>query len=469
MTKLIRHWTSIPLLASGIAFSGTLQLLPAQSPDGEVQLRATRFWRGEARTLLEGVIGLPVASATRTVELTVRDSTGRTLHTERWTDSADTNAAALAGMQAQTATKFELLLDPGLYTIVARRSALGAADSAAVQVRGFAATPVASDLVLSAAMRVLGANEEPSAAEMKRGRYAIERGARVTVLPHDPKLWYYVELYRQGADSVAQLDFRVLRAGADSALVRVTRQVAVAERGTVDAAALVVAGLPPGDYRLQLIARSGGREETREARFSMASFASAPIAAAPRGVTVAEATLMERYFAADSRSDAEVGALIEALTMSAPGEPVPTASVTGLSPDAQRRFLARYWSRLPDTDPSTAQHELLEEYIERVRYIERHFSEQRGRSAVRTDRGRIYLKYGPADMRQQVQMGNNRALDVWKYTRMRNIKFAFLDETGFQNYNLIYAKGDPSEQSLADWADRVGRNEREAINVILNF
>jgi GWxTD domain-containing protein len=346
----------------------------------------------------------------------------------------------------------------------------GQTDSATMRVRGFAGTPVLSDVVLSARMRVLGDKEEPTQAEMKRGRYAIERGARVTVLPNEPRLWYYVELYQQDSDSVAELRFQVTRPSSDSALVTVSRQVRVNPRGTVDAAALVVQGLPPGQYRLVVTARSGGREETRESEFSMASWESVPVAAAAApGATVSESALMDRYFTLAVRSDVDVNAMAEALTVSAPGEAVAEATLEALTTDAKRRYLARYWSRIPDPNPETQQHEVLEEYSERIRYITNMFTEQRGRSALRTDRGRIYLRYGAPDARQQIQMGNNRSLDVWKYTRRRTIKFAFLDETGFQNFNMIYVQGDPTLQSLADWADRVGRNERDAINAIINF
>jgi GWxTD domain-containing protein len=454
----------------GVALSGfTVSAAEAQEAKQEVQLRAARFWRGDNRTLLEGVVGLPVATATRAVELVVRDSTGKVLHTENWTDSASANATALAALNAQIASKLELILLPGLYTLAVKRTQGGQIDSAALDVRGFADTPVLSDVVLSARMRVLADKEEPTPAEMKRGRYAIERGARVMVLPNEPRLWYYVELYRQGADSVAQLEFRVMRNHSDSALVRVTRQVAVAQRGTVDAAALVVQGLPPGDYRLVVNATSGGRTERREAPFAMGTWESVPVAAAAPGTTQSESALRDRYFTLAVMPDAEVGLVVDALTVSAPGEAVSEGSVQGLTTDAKRLFLARYWSRIPDPKSETTQHEVLDEYLQRVRYVGANFTEQRGRTAVRTDRGRIYLRFGPPDARQEIQMQNRRSLDIWKYTRRRNVKIAFLDETGFQNFNFIYASGDPTLQSLADWADRIGRNERDAIDAIINF
>ena len=455
---------------SGIALSGfAISAAEAQEAKQDVQLRTARFWRGDNRTLLEGVVGLPVATATRSVELVVRDSTGKVLHTESWTDSANANASALAALNAQTASKLELILLPGLFTLAVKRNQGGQVDSATTQVRGFAETPVLSDVVLSARMRVLADKEEPLPAEMKRGRYAIERGARVTVLPNEPRLWYYMELYRQGPDSIAQLEFRVVSTNSDSALVRVTRQVAVAQRGTVDAAALVVQGLPPGDYRLVVNATSGGRTERRETPFAMGSWESVPVTVAASGATQSESALRDRYFTLAAMPDAELHLVVDAMTVSAPGESVSEGSVSGLTTDAKRLFLARYWSRVPDPKPETPQHEVLDEYLQRVRYVSANFTEQRGRTAVRTDRGRIYLRFGPPDARQEIQMQNRRSLDIWKYTRRRNVKIAFLDETGFQNFNLVYASGDPTLQSLADWADRIGRTERDAIDAIINF
>lgn len=470
MRQSLLRLATVSLVLGGAGLSGfAISAAEAQEAKQDVQLRAARFWRGDNRTLLEGVVGLPVATAPRTVELAVRDSTGKVLHSENWTDSAGANASALAALNAQTASKLELLLLPGAYTIAVRRNQGGQVDSATMQVRGFGSTPVLSDVVLSAHMRVLADKEEPAPAEMKRGRYAIERGARVTVLPNEPRLWYYVELYRQSADTLAQLEFRVVRAGSDSALVRVTRQVAVSPRGTVDAAALVVQGLPPGEYRLVVNATSGGRTETRESAFAMGSWESVPAAPVASGAAMSENALMDRYFSLAVLPDAEVNNMTEALTVSAPAEAVTEGSIAGLTIDAKRRFLARYWSRVPDPKPETPQHEVLDEYAQRVRYIALNFVEERGRSALRTDRGEIYLRFGPPDARQQVQMQNRRSLDIWKYTRRRNVKIAFLDETGFQHFNRVYVSGDPTLQSLADWADRIGRNERDAIDAIINF
>ena len=437
---------------SGIAIGAVPEEASAQEA-GDLRLRTARFWRGEGRTLLEGVVGLPVAQSARTIDLVVRDSTGKVLHSETRTDSASAQAVALAALNAETTTMLELLLDPGLYHVTIRRTEGGRTDSATTQVRGFAATPVISDVVASARMRVLAAGESPSSVEMQRGRYAIERASRVTVQPSDPKLWYYLELYRgQAADSMAALEIRILPAGRDSALVRLTRDVAVGERGTVDAAAIVLQGLPPGDYRMIVTARNGDRQEIRESAFMMASFETAtPMAAAG-----SETGIYDRYFAPAVRPDAQINQLIEALSIAAPGEPISTESIP-TDVEGKRRFLTRYWTRLADPDPATTRHELIDEYLQRVEYANRRFSEsgRAGRSGVKTDRGRIYLKYGAPDATLALDVtGSQKRVEVWKYARVRGLKYVFLDESGFSNFVLAYST-DPQERTLSDWEERI--------------
>jgi GWxTD domain-containing protein len=460
---------AIPLLVGGVAFSAVPQAVSAQQgSDGSIRLRVARFWRGEGRTLLEGVVGLPVARETRTVELTIRDSAGTVLHNEATTDSAHAQATALAAINAEITHMIELVLQPGSYNVTVLRKEAERTDSSSASVRAFASAPVISDVVVSANMRLLGENEQPAAVEMQRGRYAIERGIRVTILPSQPRLWYYLELYRQNADSVAQLEFRITPHGKDSALVRVNRNVAVGARGTVDAAALMVEGLPPGDYTLTVVARTGQREERRTADFTMGSFETGPTVVAPTSApptaSASESALYDLYFAPAVRSDAEIKQIVEALTVGAPGVQVPPET-TSMTADAQRRYLARYWARLPDPVPATSNHELVEEYAVRVQYVERHFKE-RGRAGVRTDRGKIYLKLGPPDVSQQLPSAARRAVEVWKYTRARSLKFAFLDQTGFQDFVLVYTT-DPQERSLPDWQEKV--NEIETVRAILNF
>ena len=70
-------------------------------------------------------------------------------------------------------------------------------------------------------------------------------------------------------------------------------------------------------------------------------------------------------------------------------------------------------------------------------------------------------------MKQSLDVtGNQKRVDVWKYSRNRGLKYLFLDESGFSNYNLVYST-DPQERTYADWMDRVF--DPETIRQILQF
>ena len=109
---------------------------------------------------------------------------------------------------------------------------------------------------------------------------------------------------------------------------------------------------------------------------------------------------------------------------------------------------------------------MVDEYLKRVQHVEREFKE-RGRPGVKTDRGRLYLRYGAPDASQHVQVPSaNKTVEIWKYTRRKALKYAFLDESGFQNYNLIYST-DPSERTSPDWEERI--HDVDVIRQIISF
>ena len=468
-----KHWIlagALVLLSGSSLAAGAA--VPAQMSDA-VRIRLARFWRGSGQTLVEGVIGVPVrhlenAANTMRVELVVRDSSGAVLHQENWTDTISERLLAVARARgtAESTRMVSFAVRPGRYTVAAIVTRGAQRDSAQTTLQGFATAPLISDPLVSSRIRALSEQEQPGAAELKKGRLAIETGTRITVVPTEPSLWYYLELYPVGTAAVnEELEFSVQRTSGGAPLVRTQRPMTVNERGGVDAARLPLQGLPPGDYVLTVSAKVGERTEQRSAAFTMGSLEGAPVVVTPNA-SASESALLEKYFATGVRNDESISRVVEALVLASPGEAVPAAT-NQLPADAKRRFLARFFSRIPDPQPATAQHELVEEYLSRVEHVSREYVERDiGRSGARTDRGRIYMKYGPPDAKQLLPMTGTRAVEVWKYTRNRQLKFAFLDETGFSNFKLVYTT-DPTEVSLADWTDRV--RDVETIRVILTF
>ncbi len=65
---------------------------------------------------------------------------------------------------------------------------------------------------------------------------------------------------------------------------------------------------------------------------------------------------------------------------------------------ARAAFRVRFWARR-DPDPATPENEALEEYTKRRRFVDHYFQEDET-PGVMTERGRMYMKYGPPAVRR---------------------------------------------------------------------
>jgi len=101
--------------------------------------------------------------------------------------------------------------------------------------------------------------------------------------------------------------------------------------------------------------------------------------------------------------------------------------------ERKQKFL-NFW-KSKDPTPGTDKNELMIEYYRRVYFANRNFSE--GREGWKTDRGRIYIIYGPPDNvdRHPFEL-NTKPYVVWHYYTI-NKTFYFVDETGFGDYRLV--------------------------------
>jgi GWxTD domain-containing protein len=153
-----------------------------------------------------------------------------------------------------------------------------------------------------------------------------------------------------------------------------------------------------------------------------------------------------------------------------------------LSPGEKERYLIQFWRRL-DPDTSTEFNEIKEKYLARVEHADRYYGSGSRRGAY-TDRGRIYIRYGPPDeivdrpessagfMAKEfldVDLDPEESLDreaadrpsindpmksyqIWKYDDRGDplptvkklssgigMKFIFTDRGGFGDYELTYS------------------------------
>ncbi|HEX8720292.1 MAG TPA: GWxTD domain-containing protein [Pyrinomonadaceae bacterium] len=155
--------------------------------------------------------------------------------------------------------------------------------------------------------------------------------------------------------------------------------------------------------------------------------------------------------------------------------------------DEREQFIEAFWRRR-DPDPDTELNEYLEEHYERVAYANQHFAS--GIPGWKTDRGRIYIMYGPPHEKETHPSGGNYErpsyegggstttypFEIWFYRYLpgigSGIEIEFVDPTGTGEYRIARS---PSEKDallnvpgagltlmeqlgLANKADRVTSN-----------
>src|SRR3954463_6068609 len=159
-----------------------------------------------------------------------------------------------------------------------------------------------------------------------------------------------------------------------------------------------------------------------------------------------------------------------------------------LATDAEReQFIEAFWRRR-DPDPDTEVNEYLEEHYERVAYSNQHFAS--GIPGWKTDRGRIYIMYGPPNEKETHPSGGSYErpsyegggstttypFETWFYRYLpgvgSGIEIEFVDPTGTGEYHIARSPDEKdallhvpgagltlSEQlGLSDKADRVTGN-----------
>lgn len=462
------HRLRIALALVPALVAGTLPAYAQQAAGKSAALSVSyvRYWRAPATTLVEGLVQVDfaaLAGATAEqpprVDFEVRDDAGRTLHSETWNVNVDP-ALAASGRSGQVTTPFTVALAAGKYTVAVRLSHGSMVDSMRVPVEGYAAVPALSDLLASPQIRISNDTGPLAPSEMRRGRYVVERAPRVRLTPDDPRLAYYIELYPGSATkSPEQVGFDVRSADGTRTLLHTEQAAQVAADGLPLVGRLELAGLPPGDYDLVVKLQRGATPVERTAPFTMAPLSaepvvvSAPVPTARAGAGT-DSAMIARYLSPLVMPDSALKRLVDALVMAPPGPPLPKLLKT-VGPDPQRQIIAQYFARAQQVAGSPGKNALLEEYMSRLAEVDRLYSERdTHRSGVHTDRGRIFMKYGAPDDKTSLEMENRHNVELWKYQRRRNLRFLFLDTTGFGHLALI-ATTDPNEPSLPDWQQRV--------------
>jgi GWxTD domain-containing protein len=410
-----------------------------------------------------GLLTLPalpgaVQEAVYRVDVTVQDSLGMVLHESGWSQPVDGRVAELPG--ASTVEHFTFSLAEGRYTVSVSvtDSVSGARQRATLELSSLGADTRASDLLLSATTRrASGEDATAGPGEIQKGSYFLTSSTRPVVTPRQPDLFYYLEMY-PGQEASIGLTTRVV--GEDGATLTSTapEQLSVGAGGGVVARSVNLAGLPEGDYRLEVALQLPDGPVVREATFHMAGFATEE--------HIAELTARQSVqdpFA--ELTEATLDSLYAPLIYLQ--ERDERGIYDGLSLQGKRNYMRQFWEKRDPTE-GTPDNENRQAYYALFAEANRRFRES-GAGDVpgwRTDRGRIFLKYGTAEqLLQRPNQGMTPPYEVWKYTRPRQLKFVFLDETGLGNFALIYTN-DRFEASRPNWEELLGE---AAVEDVLRF
>ena len=421
-------------------------------PASSIRLGVVRFYRPDGSTRVRVFAEVPqrrlvadnAGKLRYRVNVTVKDSAGLAITSEWWNQSAQRVPGA------ETATGLEMLefalAVPGVYRLTLTvQDALGNwQDTAATDIVGFPTRPPASDLVLTPGLRVARPSDTlPRGGEWRHGNMVLTAVAEVTATLSRPQLFYLLEAYSDQPDT-AMVGTQLVGAGGRILTQSRPRAVALDAGGAVVSGGVDLNGVPRGEYLLRVTLRTGTGESSREARFAMRS-AEAPAA------TVAVAPAADWVSA---MSEAQLDSLVLPLMLIAePGELAVYSK--GLSPAAKAQFLASFWrKRETSTEPGTPRRD---QFYGRLAEANRAFRES-GRSATpgwRTDRGRIFVKYGtPDDTWKRSERGGQPALEVWRFTR-RNKYFIFAEQHRTGAYALMYSN-EILEPGLPGWQEAIG-------------
>lgn len=145
--------------------------------------------------------------------------------------------------------------------------------------------------------------------------------------------------------------------------------------------------------------------------------------------------------------------------------------------EERESFIENFWERR-NPDPGSADNSYKEDYYQRIAYANEHFTS--GIPGWKTDRGRIYLIWGPPDDKESNPSGGpyqrpaaegggettTYPFEDWTYHYLagigENITIEFVDPTGSGEYHLTM---DPSEKDALTYVPGAGLTDMEAMGM----
>ncbi|MGC8595090.1 MAG: GWxTD domain-containing protein [Candidatus Kryptoniota bacterium] len=257
-----------------------------------------------------------------------------------------------------------------------------------------------------------------------------------------PIIYYYVEIYNLlkaehdttfPADSFYVVDYRVIdsfgRVHKSSEKIKHKFANSAVEVGTINAS-----NLKTGTYTFVFSVRDSGSNAyaTTSKRF----FVYNPGLGSPVSDSGGEAgaSVMSSEFSGmtEAQIDREFQ---EARYIATSNEISQYNKLSGV--ESKRAFIYDFWKKR-NSNPVSQVNTYRQIYMERVGYANAHFSVGRN-EGWNTDRGRVYLLYGPPDeIDRHPNETDSRPYEIWYYNSIEGgVNFVFVDRTGFGDYTLV--------------------------------
>jgi GWxTD domain-containing protein len=133
--------------------------------------------------------------------------------------------------------------------------------------------------------------------------------------------------------------------------------------------------------------------------------------------------------------------------------PQERAAFLALETDDERaEFIKQFWLRR-DPTPGTPENEFREEHYRRIAFANLHYPTASGKTGWKTDRGRIYIRFGPPDeiddhsSIEYRRPGEDPLID-WTYRYLdgigSNVKVEFVDPTGTHEFRMTSDPNPPA-------------------------
>lgn len=444
-----------------------LLALPATSlaQGGSLALETNRFYSEQGRTLIEGAVEIPYTLMTfqrdgetlrarANVEVIVEKADGEAVYNTSHEITAEAFNDAMAGSdRVSTIETFAIYAPAGEYTTKARVTdqASGRSFEVATPLVVPGTPPLISDMLMANQVRKDVRLQEGSYLPYLIGTTMFNPNPRRAFYRDSPMLYFYYEVNPEALpsphESVA-LDMRVKDASGAVVKDLGKRTITVSEDRNFDIGAFSIAGLKPGSYQLEVVCEDCGAGLSSSSPFEVMPAHTERLTFLEPADAGAQGPALQYYADLSPAQVDSVIAVMDIFLTPAQQQLVGTLNETG-----KKQFLNRFLESA-DPNPESPENEFKQAVEQRLAYANQFFTSSQN-PGYKTDRGRIYMLYGPPteriDKPVEATVG---PYVIWTYSGVGET-FAFGDFRKDGSYQLIYSTderfpGDPSIQNLVD-------------------